>query len=96
LLNKALERVKPRLCVFGHIHEGRGKEHVSWDLVQKYYDRVLRGGGWLDVLGIIVAVPLVAMWRVFSGRRTRESTLVNAAITWGNVREIWEEQVVEM
>lgn len=29
-LAKALERARPRLCCFGHIHEGRGTVKVNW------------------------------------------------------------------
>ncbi|KAK1481734.1 calcineurin-like phosphoesterase [Colletotrichum tamarilloi] len=31
-LRRALWRVRPRLAVCGHVHEGRGVERVSWDL----------------------------------------------------------------
>ncbi|KAF6804602.1 calcineurin-like phosphoesterase [Colletotrichum sojae] len=31
-LRRALWRVRPRLAVCGHVHEGRGAERVSWDL----------------------------------------------------------------
>lgn len=31
-LRRALWRVRPRLAVCGHIHDGRGAERVTWDL----------------------------------------------------------------
>ena len=33
LLRQALWRVRPRLLICGHVHEGRGVERVRWDLV---------------------------------------------------------------
>ncbi|RDA93505.1 hypothetical protein CP533_3966 [Ophiocordyceps camponoti-saundersi (nom. inval.)] len=30
-LRRALCRVRPRLAVCGHIHDGRGAEHISWE-----------------------------------------------------------------
>ncbi|KAJ5719723.1 hypothetical protein N7493_007301 [Penicillium malachiteum] len=43
---QALWRVRPRLHVFGHIHEGAGTEWVSFDKLQSAYERTLaaRGG----------------------------------------------------
>ncbi|PSR78339.1 serine/threonine-protein phosphatase family protein [Coniella lustricola] len=34
-LRRALWRVRPRLAVCGHVHEGRGVERVRWDLLGK-------------------------------------------------------------
>ncbi|PFH58629.1 hypothetical protein XA68_13446 [Ophiocordyceps unilateralis] len=31
-LRRALWRVRPRLAVCGHVHDGRGAEHVAWNL----------------------------------------------------------------
>lgn len=31
-LREVLWRVRPRLAIFGHVHEGRGAERVRWDL----------------------------------------------------------------
>ena len=35
-LRQALWRVRPRLAVCGHVHEGRGAESVLWDLMSPY------------------------------------------------------------
>ncbi|KAF2714181.1 Metallo-dependent phosphatase, partial [Pleomassaria siparia CBS 279.74] len=42
-LSREIERVRPRLCVFGHIHEGRGRRDVEPGFVQRCYDGVVRG-----------------------------------------------------
>lgn len=38
-LRRALWRVRPRLAVCGHMHEGRGVARVSWDLNCRYGER---------------------------------------------------------
>ncbi|OAA69201.1 ser/Thr protein phosphatase [Akanthomyces lecanii RCEF 1005] len=38
-LRRALWRVRPRLAVCGHMHEGRGVSRVSWDLGRRYGER---------------------------------------------------------
>ena len=40
VLLSTIWRVRPRLHVFGHIHPGRGVEHVSWDDVQRAFEAV--------------------------------------------------------
>ncbi|KAF2790187.1 putative phosphoesterase [Melanomma pulvis-pyrius CBS 109.77] len=82
-LSREVWRVKPRVCVFGHIHEGRGREDVRWDVMQRVHDGVLRGE---RGLGSVVGMAVVLLWRVVcglvSGRRRRvgRATLINAAI----------------
>ena len=36
-LRQALWRVRPRMAVCGHIHDGRGAERVTWDLGRRNY-----------------------------------------------------------
>ncbi|UNI22483.1 hypothetical protein JDV02_008369 [Purpureocillium takamizusanense] len=38
-LRRALWRVRPRLAVCGHIHDGRGAERVTWDLGGAFAER---------------------------------------------------------
>ncbi len=49
-LRRALWRVRPRLAVCGHLHEGRGVSRVSWDLSREYGERSDDGcaGPWQD------------------------------------------------
>lgn len=47
LLN-ALQRIRPRLAVCGHVHEGRGAEHITWgpggaDAVEPWVDPAPEG-----------------------------------------------------
>ncbi|KAJ6781352.1 hypothetical protein PWT90_02763 [Aphanocladium album] len=44
-LMKEISRVRPKLVVFGHIHEARGREQVHYDQVQEAYDRIVDGEG---------------------------------------------------
>ncbi|KAH7395836.1 calcineurin-like phosphoesterase [Cadophora sp. MPI-SDFR-AT-0126] len=61
VLREALWRVRPRMAICGHVHEGRGAEHVLWELGdinhEKYENRVER---WED-----------------SGRNNKQISLVN-------------------
>ncbi|KAL7624910.1 hypothetical protein AAE478_004124 [Parahypoxylon ruwenzoriense] len=36
ILRQALWRVRPRIAVCGHVHEGRGVERICWDLESKF------------------------------------------------------------
>ncbi|KAF2468351.1 Metallo-dependent phosphatase [Lindgomyces ingoldianus] len=94
-LNRELERVQPQLCVFGHIHKGRGKEQVCWDLTQQLYDRVVTGEtGWLGVLRLAVEVAKVTVWGKGFGGREQKGTLINAAMARGGRRERWREKLL--
>lgn len=69
-------RVKPRVVVFEHIHQGRGQEALAWDLIQKGYDFP----GVLEV--VIMALAFGWSWAgsIFGRRRAERTLLFNAAV----------------
>ena len=71
-----LWRIKPRVVVFGHIHQGRGQETLTWDLIQYGYDFP----GFLKV--VIMALTLGWSWAgiIFGRRKAERTVLVNAAV----------------
>ncbi|KAF2877398.1 putative phosphoesterase [Massariosphaeria phaeospora] len=98
-LGKELWSVKPRLAVFGHIHEGVGREEVGWDYVQCAFDGVVRGDmGVGRVVGMAVAWAMVWAWYWGTGRkRMGGTTLVNAAAVGGRgLRDSYPAVVVEI
>lgn len=47
-------RVRPRLHVFGHVHEGHGSEWLGFDALQEAYERtVVAGGGLWNVVRVM-------------------------------------------
>ena len=83
-LTRELWRARPRLVVFGHIHEARGIEEMRWGYEDAVYDGVNCGEkGLVSVL----AMALVVIWqRVLggvSGSAVGSTTLVNAAVVAG-------------
>lgn len=73
-------RVRPRLHIFGHVHEGYGTEWLDFDAVQEAYERtVVAGGGLWNVIRLAVAF-IRAMLR--PGAEAR-SLLVNPCIVGG-------------
>lgn len=50
-LIRDLWRTRPRLHVFGHVHEGAGTEWLQFDSLQEAYERtVIAGGGFRNLL----------------------------------------------
>ncbi|KAH8909147.1 Metallo-dependent phosphatase [Coniochaeta sp. PMI_546] len=68
MLRRAMWRVRPRLHVCGHVHEGRGVERVMWDLDRGGNVQYKEGGveGWTDE-GVGGKMSLVDL----TGRRGR-------------------------
>jgi hypothetical protein len=85
-LNKELWRKKPRLVIFGHIHQGRGFEERRWNHVERAYDGVVSGekGLW-SVYGMAIVLTAQSIWFWLTSRREVSSTtLINAAVVAGD------------
>jgi predicted MPP superfamily phosphohydrolase len=84
-LLKEIWRKRPKLVVFGHIHEGHGREDVAYDFVQAVYDGVTTGEkGLLAVVGMAFVLCFQRLWYVLSGRKRKGvTTLINAAVVGG-------------
>ncbi|KAF1812781.1 phosphoric ester hydrolase-like protein [Eremomyces bilateralis CBS 781.70] len=109
-LLKEMWRTRPRLHVCAHVHDGWGREVVSWDGGQSVYEDLIcrderRGvvAAWIDVEGWVGLVRLLVeggrglVWdRVWGGGR-KTTVMVNAALTIANKKKLRKEvQVVDI
>lgn len=107
-LNKETWRVKPRLHVFGHVHEGKGRTSIWWDGAQRAYERMReRGGGlilgsinpwnWIDAGLMILYTFRGILWNRLWGGEEKGGLRVNAALKNHSTGKIDNEvQVVDM
>ncbi|RYO79115.1 hypothetical protein DL766_005247 [Monosporascus sp. MC13-8B] len=79
-LLRELWRVRPRLHVFGHIHEGAGTELVRFDSLQEAYERTVAAGG--GVVNLMRTAILFVGAFMCPAAETK-SLLVNASIVGG-------------
>lgn len=89
-------RVKPMLHVFGHAHEGYGREKVYWDQLQVVYERAVAqksNGFALDVIDIRAWLGLAqlifhgirkVLWSRVWGGEGRGSLLLNSSLVRGS------------
>lgn len=90
-----VERVRPALVVFGHIHVGRGQEEVVFDGLRKDYESIRASeSGWITI-GFMV-LRLVYSWLVPArlASRTCPTKLVNAAVVGGEHHEYTHAAIV--
>lgn len=81
-LLRELWRVRPRLHVFGHVHEGAGAEWLRFDALQSAYERTVVAGGGVCNLTRTLGEVL----RALLSRKTEAEAkclLVNAAVVGG-------------
>lgn len=85
-LLEELWRVRPKLHCFGHMHGGYGRETVVYDRFQCLYERVCRGQAGLST---VLLMATILLWNLIfpATRRTRSTTLVNAAVVGGRSNE---------
>ena len=79
-LLKELWRTRPKLHVFGHIHEGWGKDFLIYDQFEAWYEDLSRGSAGFFTLLKIFFRCITFYWRP---RDTRGTVLVNAAAIGG-------------
>ena len=98
-LLRELWRVRPRLHVFGHVHEGAGTEWLQFDALQDLYERVVvaRGGVWGLARVTWGVVKMVVFCCCCCRRRLSEAKclLVNPAIV-GGLRDQEQRQPVRV
>lgn len=80
-----LWRVRPRLHVFGHVHEGAGSEWVQYDGLQAAYEKTVRDRGGVVNLLLVLWHLLLHLWRPTA---EAGSLLVNAAMVGG----LWDTE----
>ena len=90
-LRKELWRVRPKLHVFGHIHNGHGLELLAYDSVTRLYELLVsRRGGLVAVLKLC----LLVVWCFVVPVKEAQTQLVNAAIVGGHRDELRRKPVV--
>ncbi|KAJ4376238.1 hypothetical protein N0V83_001521 [Neocucurbitaria cava] len=73
-------RKKPRLHVFGHVHDGYGIEWVQFDKLQRAYENIIDAGGGLWGLAGVLFEFLAAY---LSTAKESRALMVNPAIVGG-------------
>lgn len=79
-LLRTLWRVRPRLHVFGHVHEGAGMELLSFDGLQRVYEQSVADGGGL---GNVLRIGRELGKGFLRSRVETRSILVNASVVGG-------------
>lgn len=89
-LLKELYRARPRVMLFGHIHEARGQESAAFDAVQRVWEDItLNKGRWSTVIGMCWN----AMVGLFS-TRAEGIQMINAAVVGGRAESPVREAIV--
>jgi predicted phosphodiesterase len=73
-------RVRPRLHIFGHVHDGTGTEWLQFDVLQNLYEQsIISGGGVYNIL----RMTREFVRAYFSPSTEAKCLLVNAALVGG-------------
>lgn len=81
-LLRTLWRVRPRLHVFGHVHDGAGTEWVQFDALQAAYEQTVLADGGVHNLGLVLVRFLQAcVWP--PAPAVTKCLLVNASMVGG-------------
>ena len=88
-LLKEVWKIRPQLHVFGHVHDGRGKEVVFWDDAQKAIERLairqsiwnlINIHFWLDVVRLILYDTIGIIWTKVWGAEAQKTIMVNSGV----------------
>jgi calcineurin-like phosphoesterase family protein len=98
-----VQRVKPALHVFGHVHWGAGREVVWWDGAHEAYVQGLAAASslsprlWWSVVRVLYRGMRELLWdRVWGGQRAH-TVMINAAQMHGNTGRLGNRvQVVDI
>ena len=87
----AVWKVKPRLHVFGHLHDGHGMKLVSWNDCQKRYEEIIqtRGGIWQ-----LLKLCYATLFSRIRPESTDTTLMVNAAVAAGLRDEVLRKPIV--
>ncbi|KJR87996.1 phosphoesterase [Sporothrix schenckii 1099-18] len=95
-LLRTIWRVRPRLHVFGHVHDGAGTEWVQFDALQSAYEKTVLDNGYLRNMLNLGQVFVLFVWlRIWPASETTKCLLVNAA-TVGGIRDDTLRQPIQV
>ncbi|KIH92333.1 phosphoesterase [Sporothrix brasiliensis 5110] len=95
-LLRTIWRVRPRLHVFGHVHDGAGTEWVQFDALQSAYEKTVLENGCLRNMLNLGRVLVHFVWlRIWPASETTKCLLVNAA-TVGGLRDDTLRQSIQV
>ncbi|KFY19864.1 hypothetical protein V491_04157 [Pseudogymnoascus sp. VKM F-3775] len=87
-LLKELQRTKPPLIVFGHIHAGYGYDIVAFDKVQVAYEDIVFGKkGISSLIKMMFHLFVDTTYKAWAVPRPKVTRLVNAAVVGGRRNE---------
>jgi predicted phosphodiesterase len=93
-LLRELYHVRPRLVVFGHVHESYGRDLLAFDDLQASWEEIVMGEmGWLALCQMSL---LLLRQKMRGSNPSRTTCLVNAAIVGGQNNEACREPVSVM
>nr|POE83376.1 putative rhamnogalacturonate lyase c [Quercus suber] len=88
-LLRELHRVKPKLHIFGHTHQGHGQDMLMYDRFEELYQRIYagRGGAFALLHMVLLLLQMSLLLLLGFDRKIERSLLVNASVVGGLLDE---------